>query len=204
MEFPDLGKHCTFDDCSQLDFLPYTCYHCKKIYCQEHFKLDDHKCPSRQDPSLDIRVPTCPICNKPIPGSRNEDPNIRVNRHIQRNCADDETPSNLCRLKGCKARLLVPMNCGACGQAYCVKHRLEQDHQCPGKKQVSSSQARPAHQKLSALAAMKRAGTKQTNNDHKQNQQSSLNKQKIQQLQTKANRTVRNLFFYYGNYINGC
>ncbi|CAO3597892.1 unnamed protein product [Absidia cylindrospora] len=204
MELPDLGKQCSKFECGQLDFLPYTCYHCKKIFCQEHFKLDDHLCPSRQDPSLDIRVPTCPICEKPIPGSRNEDPNIRVNRHIQNNCIDEEKPSNTCRLKGCKAKLLVPMNCGACGLAYCVKHRLEQDHQCQGRKQLQqqgSSSNRPAHQKLSALAAMKRAGgglKQQSNNNtasgnvnrRHQQQQTGANKQKIQQLQAKANRTA--------------
>lgn len=30
-EFPDLGKHCSLDNCSQLDFLPFTCDGCKKV-----------------------------------------------------------------------------------------------------------------------------------------------------------------------------
>ncbi|SAM00469.1 hypothetical protein [Absidia glauca] len=181
MEFPDLGKQCTFDGCSQLG-------------AQEHFKLDDHLCPSRQDPSLDVRVPTCPLCEKPIPGPRNEDPNIRVNRHIQRNCKDEEKPTNVCRLKGCKAKLLVPMNCGACGLAYCVKHRLEQDHECQGRKATTTQQQGSGQHKLSALAAMKRAaGSKQQNHqDNRRNQSSTpaANRQKIQQLQSKANRTT--------------
>ncbi|KAI8074365.1 hypothetical protein BC940DRAFT_288055 [Gongronella butleri] len=133
MELPDIGKHCTFGGCKQLDFLPYTCYHCKKIFCQEHFKLEDHHCPVRSDPNFDVRVPTCPICEQPVPGPRHEDPNIRVNRHIQNNCAQDKKPSNLCNQKACKAKLLVPMTCTACGLNFCVKHRLELDHQCEGR-----------------------------------------------------------------------
>ncbi|KAI9323073.1 hypothetical protein BX666DRAFT_1883048 [Dichotomocladium elegans] len=138
MELPNIGKHCTFDGCAQLDFLPYTCYRCKRIFCQEHFKLVDHHCPRIDDPQFDIRVPTCPICDKPVPGPRGEDPNIRVNRHIQNNCADLDKPTNVCHQKGCKAKLLVPMQCMDCRHAYCVKHRLPVDHEC---QKVASSQS---------------------------------------------------------------
>ncbi|OAD75275.1 hypothetical protein PHYBLDRAFT_7454, partial [Phycomyces blakesleeanus NRRL 1555(-)] len=135
MELPDIGKQCTYASCSQLvlDFLPYTCYHCKHIYCQEHFKLEDHQCPSLNDPSLDVRVPTCPICEKPVSVPRGEDPNIKVNQHIQNNCASPKPLDNTCKLKGCKQKLLVPMTCSDCKLSYCVKHRLGIDHQCPGK-----------------------------------------------------------------------
>lgn len=30
-EFPDLGKHCTVDDCKQIDFLPFTCDRCHQV-----------------------------------------------------------------------------------------------------------------------------------------------------------------------------
>ncbi|KAB1200878.1 Zinc finger AN1 and C2H2 domain-containing stress-associated protein 16 [Morella rubra] len=30
-EFPDLGKHCTFVDCKQIDFLPFTCDRCSQL-----------------------------------------------------------------------------------------------------------------------------------------------------------------------------
>ncbi|KAI8384315.1 uncharacterized protein BYT42DRAFT_493548, partial [Radiomyces spectabilis] len=140
-----------------IDFLPYTCYHCKKIFCQEHFKLDDHHCPSLEDPTLDVRVPTCPICEKPVPGPRGEDPNIRVNRHIQNNCADptSKSPGNICHLRGCKAKLLVPIQCPDCGQSYCVKHRLGADHQCQGRPAAPAVSKAP-HQ-LAGLAAIRRA-----------------------------------------------
>jgi hypothetical protein len=28
---PDLGQHCSRDDCHQLDFLPFTCNACHKV-----------------------------------------------------------------------------------------------------------------------------------------------------------------------------
>ncbi|ORX47200.1 hypothetical protein DM01DRAFT_1339214 [Hesseltinella vesiculosa] len=194
MELLDIGKHCTFNGCAQLDFLPYTCFHCKMIFCQEHFKLDDHQCPGRNDPSLDVRVPTCPICDQPVPGARSEDPNIRVNRHIQNNCAQESKPSNLCKQKACKAKLLVPMTCPACGDHFCVKHRLEQDHQCQGRtsKQPKKRASNASLQRKAGLAALLRQ--KKPHHDpspSSQLKQSSSNKQQHQQLlhlQAKASR----------------
>ncbi|KAJ0782643.1 putative transcription regulator A20-like family [Helianthus annuus] len=29
--FPDLGKHCSVDDCKLIDFLPFTCDCCNKL-----------------------------------------------------------------------------------------------------------------------------------------------------------------------------
>lgn len=92
---------------------------------------------------------------------------------------DQKIPSNVCKLKGCKAKLLVPMNCNACGLSYCVKHRLEQDHQCVGKKSNNnySSSSQSTAQKMSAMAAIKRsAGLKQstsTNNNKSGNNNSN-------------------------------
>lgn len=140
MEFPDLGKRCTADACNMFDFLPYTCVNCKKIFCQDHFKLQAHHCPSLQDPSMDVRVPICPICDKPVPVKRGNDPNIRMNQHIQSNCSDLEPKNdNTCRKKGCSTKMLVPMHCPECGLSFCVKHRLEVDHQCQGKPSKKSS-----------------------------------------------------------------
>ncbi|RCH92746.1 zinc finger, AN1-type domain, partial [Rhizopus azygosporus] len=134
MEFPDLGKRCTAPACNLYDFLPYTCIYCKHIFCQEHFKLQDHHCPSLNDPNMDIRVPTCPICEKPVSVPRGQDPNIRMNEHIQNNCADLKPKNdNTCRKKGCTTKMLVPMQCPDCKRSFCVKHRLPVDHLCKGK-----------------------------------------------------------------------
>ncbi|KAH8555904.1 hypothetical protein BGW37DRAFT_152046 [Umbelopsis sp. PMI_123] len=151
MELPQVGKQCTQSSCRQLDFLPFTCPNCNKIFCQDHWKREDHKCPSLQDPNADFRVPTCPICSNPVPVKRGEDPNLRMNQHIESGCKDKQTstspPSNVCRQQGCKTKLLVPMICSSCKQSYCVKHRLEADHLCTGRRAASASPSRTAHSK---------------------------------------------------------
>ncbi|CDS10724.1 hypothetical protein LRAMOSA11210 [Lichtheimia ramosa] len=101
-------------------------------------------------------VPTCPICEQPVPGPRGQDPNISVNRHIQNNCNDKkQTASNICHQRGCNAKLLVPMNCSDCGYSFCVKHRLPVDHSCQPP-QKNTSQKRPT-----ASSSSKRRNSKQ-------------------------------------------
>ncbi|RUS22941.1 hypothetical protein BC937DRAFT_94795, partial [Endogone sp. FLAS-F59071] len=169
MEFPTLGKQCSQRTCAQLDFLPFTCTYCIHIFCQEHWKREDHECPSLADESLDIRVPICPVCQKPVPVNRGEDPNIRVNEHIAAGCADPGTttspsPSstNHCSQRGCKARTLVPIYCPRCKLNFCVKHRLELDHHCgssasPNPSSLSGSSIVGQRSTPAALAAMRRS-----------------------------------------------
>lgn len=74
-----------------------------------------------------------------------------MNQHIESGCRDNNTstlpPSNTCRKQGCKTKLLVPMICSSCKQSYCVKHRLETDHQCTGRRAASASPSRAANTK---------------------------------------------------------
>ncbi|KAI7870120.1 hypothetical protein BDF14DRAFT_1774842 [Spinellus fusiger] len=100
---------------------------------------------------MDIRVPTCPLCEKPVSVPRGEDPNIKVNQHIQNNCANPNPLNNTCRAGGCKQKLLVPMTCPNCKLSYCVKHRLDIDHACPGKR------VDKANTSLGGYAALQRA-----------------------------------------------
>lgn len=63
-----------------------------------------------------------------------------MNQHIQSNCSDLEPKNNnTCRKKGCTTKMLVPMHCPECGLSFCVKHRLEVDHQCQGKPAKSAT-----------------------------------------------------------------
>jgi predicted nucleic acid binding AN1-type Zn finger protein len=76
-----------------------------------------------------------------------------MNQHIQSNCSDLEPKNdNTCRRKGCTTKMLVPMHCPECGLSFCVKHRLEVDHQCQGKppvvkKNFFGNKQQPAQQK---------------------------------------------------------
>ncbi|XP_046490018.1 AN1-type zinc finger protein 1 [Neodiprion pinetum] len=49
MEFPSLGVRCSVSACKQLDFLAFSCSHCKLIFCKEHFHVSAHSCLKFQD-----------------------------------------------------------------------------------------------------------------------------------------------------------
>ncbi|PWA00071.1 hypothetical protein BB558_003883 [Smittium angustum] len=86
MELPHVGEHCSNKDCNRLDFLPYKCEYCNKKFCENHWKANDHSC-ENQHKILDFRIPTCPICNLPVPINRGEDPNYKVENHIRMGCS---------------------------------------------------------------------------------------------------------------------
>lgn len=134
MEFPSLGTHCALSTCSKLDFLPFECDACHKIFCLEHKTYEQHGCTDNF--SKDVRVPVCPLCNQLVPVNRGEDPNAKVDEHIQKDCKSDEKAkkaySNRCSFPGCKKKELVPVTCSICQKNFCLKHRFETSHNCTG------------------------------------------------------------------------
>lgn len=39
-----IGAHCSISTCNQLDFLPFTCSYCNKVYCRFHKDITSHQC----------------------------------------------------------------------------------------------------------------------------------------------------------------
>lgn len=144
-ELPHIGVHCSNSKCNQLDFLPFICSYCKQTFCQEHYKPtngeDGHECSQRP---LDTRATTCPLCHQVIPVHRGQTPDRYVEMHIQRGCPPESASTssaaypNACSFAGCKKREAVPIVCGKCLLQFCIRHRLEMDHACVPKQQVSS------------------------------------------------------------------
>ena len=88
MELPNLGEHCSFNECNKLDFLPFKCISgCGKSFCGDHYKKvfikififnfcksvkisnlktlqEIHKCSTRDKI---VRAITCPLCSKSVP-----------------------------------------------------------------------------------------------------------------------------------------
>lgn len=77
--------HLPFTNLSLRNFMCFPCWTqqtngCLCFFCsQEHWKCEDHQC--GQAYVKDVRVPVCPLCNKPVPINRGEDPNIKVTMH---------------------------------------------------------------------------------------------------------------------------
>lgn len=46
---------------------------------------------------------------------------------------EESKKENTCTLRRCKKFELSPVICKACKQTFCMEHRLEMDHNCPGK-----------------------------------------------------------------------
>ncbi|XP_050355711.1 AN1-type zinc finger protein 2A-like [Nymphalis io] len=160
MEFPHIGKNCSYKSCNKLDFLPMKCDACKDVYCSDHFTYIKHECPSPN--GRDVQVPQCPLCGAPVPGKRGEAPDVAVGAHIDNQCTSDPAKerrnkvfTNRCSYKGCKTKELVPLVCSECTLNYCLRHRHVADHACEGKLAAKRRQA--------AKAAMARIKANETN-----------------------------------------
>lgn len=172
MELPELGKHCHNSNCKQLDFLPMKCDGCAQIFCKDHYSYDNHSCPEAY--RKNFQVPVCPLCNEPVAFKRGEIPDIRVSQHIDRECKSDPATvkrqkiyTNRCNKKGCKTKELVKITCDSCRLTYCLKHRLEADHECGTKvggpsgsnPAAIASRPNPAASQLGAASRPNRAAT---------------------------------------------
>uniref|UniRef100_A0A6V7L7H3 AN1-type domain-containing protein n=1 Tax=Bracon brevicornis TaxID=1563983 RepID=A0A6V7L7H3_9HYME len=140
MEFPNLGEHCSEKTCNRLDFLPLRCDACEAIFCTDHISYQGHKCPSAY--KKDVQVPSCPLCNVPIPMKRGDPPDLAVGLHIDNDCQSDfgkskkKVFSNKCSSKGCKIKEIVRVDCNECGMNFCLKHRHPVDHSCIGREEA--------------------------------------------------------------------
>ncbi|GLJ21688.1 hypothetical protein SUGI_0404090 [Cryptomeria japonica] len=142
-EFPDLGKHCTVDDCKLVDFLPFACDRCHQVFCLEHRTYSKHHCPNANE--HDITVLVCPMCAKGVRLVPNEDPNVTWETHMRTDCDpanyDKAMKKPRCPVRGCKENLTFSnkFKCRDCGQEVCLKHRFGPDHKCPGPKKVDAN-----------------------------------------------------------------
>eukprot|EP01117_Protostelium_nocturnum_P018538 TRINITY_DN7773_c0_g1_i1.p1 TRINITY_DN7773_c0_g1~~TRINITY_DN7773_c0_g1_i1.p1 ORF type:complete len:158 (+),score=29.53 TRINITY_DN7773_c0_g1_i1:241-714(+) len=141
MEFHNLGKHCEFNGCKQLDFLPFNCTKCKHTFCMEHRTFSEHKCEKYDPQSESPKVISCPLCQKPLCSDKGtgEQINSIVEKHISDGC-NIEQPNrvltNRCTKKGCKKSELIQIKCKDCSQQFCISHRNPLDHQCKAKPNI--------------------------------------------------------------------
>ncbi|EOY09286.1 Zinc finger (C2H2 type, AN1-like) family protein [Theobroma cacao] len=141
-EFPDLGKHCSVEDCKQIDFLPFTCDRCRLVFCLEHRSYIKHRCPKAD--KKDVTVVICPLCAKGVHLIPDEDPNITWETHVNTECDpsnyDKVTKKKKCPVPGCREVLTFSntIKCRDCTIDHCLKHRFGPDHNCPGPKKPDS------------------------------------------------------------------
>ncbi|XP_022741401.1 zinc finger AN1 domain-containing stress-associated protein 12-like [Durio zibethinus] len=131
--FPDLGKHCQHSDCRQLDFLPFKCEGCHKVFCLEHRSYKSHECPKSDHKSRKVIV--CETCSTSIEkaGKEEEEVKIMLEKHKQSgNCDPRKTKKPTCPVRRCKETLTFSNSivCKTCQLKVCLKHRFPDDHAC--------------------------------------------------------------------------
>lgn len=135
MEFPDLGRHCSEETCHQLDFLPFKCDGCRKMFCLEHRTYKAHSCPNESH--KDVSVLICPVCAKSVKKVFGESSEVTMKKHSQGSSCD---PSNFakvmkkpkCPVRGCRELLTFSnkYSCNSCQKSVCLRHRFPADHAC--------------------------------------------------------------------------
>ncbi|KAL0911461.1 hypothetical protein M5K25_019604 [Dendrobium thyrsiflorum] len=134
--FPNLGKHCSVEDCKLIDFLPFTCDCCDKVFCLQHRSYAKHLCPNANQ--MDVTVLVCPLCAQGVRLVPNEDPNITWDLHVNGDCDPSNyqkvTKKKRCPAPGCREILVFSntIRCKDCTQEHCLRHRFGPDHNCLG------------------------------------------------------------------------
>lgn len=114
-----VGKHCQYEYCNQLDFLPFYCQSCSKTFCLDHRTETAHKCPN--EGAWAARRRQAQLNRPSIGGASGK--TLR-----------DKTHEKPCASSDCKTMVgtsLTPgVHCQTCKRDYCLKHRLGEDHDC--------------------------------------------------------------------------
>ncbi|OMO68850.1 Zinc finger, AN1-type [Corchorus capsularis] len=134
--FPDLGKHCQNSDCHQLDFLPFKCDGCNKVFCLEHRSYKSHECPKSDHKSRKVIV--CEICSTSIEitGKEEEEKKVLERHEKSGDCDPRKKKKPTCPVRRCKETLTFSNTsvCKTCQLKVCLKHRFPADHACSQQK----------------------------------------------------------------------
>ncbi|PVF98857.1 hypothetical protein CPB86DRAFT_784298 [Serendipita vermifera] len=130
------NKHCGFDGCYTVDFLPVTCNLCAKEFCGSHFTPDQHGCPSESTGSDHVESNQNQRIHCAFPGCLNSTPYFNIERQGQ------ETVS-------------PPNACPGCQKVFCLTHRHTSHHECSGA--PNAEPTGPSKSQLMAQQAIKNA-----------------------------------------------
>lgn len=158
--FFDIGRHCQRSDCHQLDFLPFKCDGCHKVYCLDHRSYKSHECPKSDHNSRKVIV--CEICSSSmeVTGREEEDEKKILERHEKSgDCNPAKKKKPVCAVKRCRETLTFSntSTCKTCQLKVCLKHRFPADHGCnqasPAATVIGSGKGRWNERFLASLAS---------------------------------------------------
>lgn len=119
----DIGQQCTAPSCMLIDFLPFKCHHCAHAFCGDHFLPEAHKCDSFDVSKHNRVAPSCPLCNTPVAIPLGQDPNIRMEAHINTECSlmsgkSRKSSHPTCARAKCGKVLYAPIQCAVSVQLF--------------------------------------------------------------------------------------
>lgn len=146
----DVGVHCQFETCRQLDFLIWKCDFCRKSHCAEHQTPESHLCAElAQRDSQAKRAVVCAKCHVPY----------NPDSATAHRCASVATKS-FCNARGCRAAgpvaELSKVTCKHCAKTYCIEHRFACKHPAANIVRRDAASAAPAAAAVPTAAACKR------------------------------------------------
>lgn len=114
-----VGKHCQFDYCNQLDFLPFYCQSCAKTFCLDHRSETAHKCShagawAERRRQANLAKPSIGA-GRPLRDKISQKPCAHASPACKTVIGTSLTPG---------------VHCDRCNRDYCLKHRLQEDHDC--------------------------------------------------------------------------
>ncbi|ERN07379.1 hypothetical protein AMTRI_Chr12g274900 [Amborella trichopoda] len=126
--FVDLGKHCSWAECNQLDFLPFTCDGCRRDFCAEHRSYESHDC-SKAHPKNRVVI-LCDLCSASMETAEDLEKHQENSRECEENRKQKQ--KKRCSVGGCREILTFSntIACKSCGMKTCLKHRFPRDHAC--------------------------------------------------------------------------
>ncbi|CAG8908944.1 unnamed protein product [Penicillium egyptiacum] len=116
-DLESLGRHCQYEYCGQLDFLPFRCESCHSTYCLDHRTETAHQCPRegewarRRNGTTNTSQENRTTLEKPSIYNTDQ-------------CAHTQCKTLINTLKDPAVR------CPQCNHQYCLKHRLREEHEC--------------------------------------------------------------------------
>ncbi|KAJ5225485.1 hypothetical protein N7468_006710 [Penicillium chermesinum] len=113
-DLESIGRHCQFEYCGQLDFLPFRCESCRSTFCLDHRSETAHKCPRAGEWARRRNGPLSE--NRPAP--------VKPNIYNSTQCYHVSCKTLINTLKDPAVR------CPNCNYEYCLKHRLREEHDC--------------------------------------------------------------------------
>lgn len=136
-DLESLGRHCQYEYCGQLDFLPFRCESCHSTFCLDHRTETAHHCPREGEWAR------------------------RRNGTTQENRRAPEKPTiyntDQCAHVQCKTLINTlkdpAVRCPQCNREYCLKHRLREEHECAKMTPLGARQGNAPNETIKSMFA---------------------------------------------------